>query len=495
MDNFFPRPEIVMSLHAELNEEAAMRLRTYRRNSVISSLVISVLTLVLIGLVLGIFLLPNLVKESPEIIVYQTSMTEETEQVEEKVQRTTERKPSSPSSTQTKVMVANTASPTTVPVPEVDVSTPSLDFGDGADFGTSWGDSTGDAGGFGKIPATMKKRCSPEDRAARMKEMGGTPQCEQAVMKALRWIKQTQNSDGSWGKGDQVAMTGFSLLVYLGHCETPMSAEFGDSVSRGITYLINNGMKNDGRMTVHPLTSIRWVYEHGIATYALAEAYTFCSKLDIDIPNLDTVTKKGAEIIMDGQAESGGWVYRYAPAKDGDNSVGYWQIQALKAASHTGLFPESKFKRHARKAMEWLEKAQGSNGAIGYRGDSKRSPGLTGGGVLCMQLWGEGRSKAARKGMDYLTKNMSFKWGQASSNLYYQYYNAQAFINQGGKEWDAFNNLFREDLLKAQAADGTWNQNMQHGPINVHMATCLATLMLEVYYRFLPGTGAATGGN
>jgi hypothetical protein len=33
---------------------------------------------------------------------------------------------------------------------------------------------------------------------------------------------------------------------------------------------------------------------------------------------------------------------------------------------------------------------------------------------------------------------------------------------------------------------------MSHGPVNAHMATCLATLMLEVYYRFLPGTGSAS---
>ncbi len=190
---------------------------------------------------------------------------------------------------------------------------------------------------------------------ARLKEMGGTPQCEDAVMKALRRIKQTQNSDGSWGDSDQVAMTGFSLLAYLGHCETPASPEFGESVSRGIVYLVNNGLKNDGRLTVHPETSIRWVYEHAIATYALAEAYTFCHTSGDDIPDLDTVTQKAAEIIMDGQGESGGWVYRYAPTNDGDNSVGFWQIQALKACSHTGLWPESKFKRYGRKALGWLK--------------------------------------------------------------------------------------------------------------------------------------------
>ncbi len=48
-----------------------------------------------------------------------------------------------------------------------------------------------------------------------------------------------------------------------------------------------------------------------------------------------------------------------------------------------------------------------------------------------------------------------------------------------------------EPIHKAQNKDGSWSQaGISHGPINTHMSTCLAALMLEVYYRFLPGTGS-----
>ena len=106
-------------------------------------------------------------------------------------------------------------------------------------------------------------------------------------------------------------------------------------------------------------------------------------------------------------------------------------------------------------------------------------------------MWDKGSSKAARSGIKYVDANSEFKWGDENSNLYYHYYNAQAMINHSGREWDAYNGRFRDALLKAQNSDGSWSQpGMKHGPVNVHMATCLATLMLEVYYRFLPGTGA-----
>jgi hypothetical protein len=477
-----------MSLHAQLSPEALQRLHAQRRNSTISSVAIAVLTVVLVGLLLGVFLLPNMVKDVPVIVTYKSNIQEETTIQEKKVQTSMDRKPSSPSSSMAKVITAATTSATAIPTPDVDVSTPSLDFGDGNDFGSGWSSGEGSGGGFGNVPTAMKKRCSKQDRLARLQESGGTPECEDAVINALQWLKKTQNADGSWDKGHPVAMTGFALLAYLGHCETPQSEEYGDSVSRGITYLVNVGLKNDDRLTNKPADNIQWVYDHGIATYALAEAYTLCHSINVNIPDLDKVTKKAVEMIMDGQADSGGWLYKYADSPNGgDNSVGFWQIQALKASKHTGLISESKLKKHSNKALKFLDSVQGKDGAIGYRNDATRSPGLTGGGMLAFQIW-EGSDANIRKGIKYIDKNSEFKWGTPSANLYYHYYNVQAMINYGGSEWTKYNGIFRDELLKAQEKDGSWKQSVLHGPANTHMATCLATLMLEAYYRFLPGS-------
>ena len=109
----------------------------------------------------------------------------------------------------------------------------------------------------------MRKRCSKEDRLARLKENGGTPPREEAVLKALRWLKAQQKPDGSW-PGRAPAMTGLVLLAYFGHCETPVSEEFGDSCMKGIVYLVNLGMKNDGKLASN-FTEKSWPYEHSIA--------------------------------------------------------------------------------------------------------------------------------------------------------------------------------------------------------------------------------------
>ena len=483
-----------MSLHVELSPEAAYRLHKQQRNSTISSIVIAGLAVTLFAMLLGWYLLPARTDDFiPEVSIVSIPPEAPPPITCPVPLQFSQRKPSAPSPAMPRVLVANTTSLTSIPVPDITVSSPSTDFGNSNDFGETWpGD--GDPGGkFVNIPPGYQKRCSKADRLARLQETGGTPDCEDAVVKSLQWLKATQKGDGSWDSQHSVAMTGFAILAFLGHCETPQSEEFGDAVTRGIIYLVNVGMKNDCRLTNKGPESIQWVYDHAIATYALAESYTFCSKLGIDFPGLDTVTRKAGDMILQGQGDSGGWVYQYASTDSGDNSVGFWQIQALKACKHTGLWNESAFKTVSRKALEWLDKAQGKNGAIGYRGDPKRSPGLTGGGVLAFQLWDKGNTRNVRSGVKYISGNTAFKWGDQTANLYYHYYNAQAMINYGGKDWAAYNQLFRDVLLENQNKDGSWTQSgLQHGPVNVHMATCLATFMLEVYYRFLPGTGGVS---
>ena len=128
---------------------------------------------------------------------------------------------------------------TAVPVPEVE-AVPALTYGFRDDIGQGWGTGgNGGGGGFGRIPAAMRKRCSAADRMRRLKQSGGNEACEEAVVKALRWFKKVQRPDGSWGGNYQVAQTGLVLLAYLGHCETPLSEEFGEAVTNGMVYLLS----------------------------------------------------------------------------------------------------------------------------------------------------------------------------------------------------------------------------------------------------------------
>ena len=178
-----------MSIHARLNPEAQANLEAQRRASVITSMIIAVLSVVLVVLILFFILIPSLFVTSPTIVAYTAGSEEEDPLQEKRITREVTPKPNAPSSAMAKVMAAVTPSPTAVPVPEIEAA-PALTFGFRDDIGQGWGTGgNGGGGGFGRIPAAMRKRCSKIDRLRRLKQSGGTKECEEAVVSALRWFK------------------------------------------------------------------------------------------------------------------------------------------------------------------------------------------------------------------------------------------------------------------------------------------------------------------
>jgi hypothetical protein len=133
----------------------------------------------------------------------------------------------------------------------------------------------GGAAGFVTLPPSMRSRCSTQERLEKLRQNGGSPECEAAVSASLEWLKGKQNADGSWGRNNKAAMTGLALLCYLGRCETPESPFYGDNVMKGIMYLIETVAKEPPRKLFTQAQGQRGcAYEHGIATYALGEMYT-----------------------------------------------------------------------------------------------------------------------------------------------------------------------------------------------------------------------------
>ncbi len=483
-----------MSLHAQLSPEARTRLEAQKRNSAITSVTISLLAISLVVLVLLFVLLPNLRVQSLPLISIDGAAPPDDTPVQRELNPNIQRKPSAPNSSTARVIVTNAPSPIAVPVPEI-ASEPSALFGNGTGDGTDFGEGMDPGGKYNPIPGVMKKRCSREDRLQRLQASGGNEKCEEAVLAALRWMKDSQAKGGSWGGNTKVAYTGLALLAFLGHCETPTSVEFGDCVTNSITFLINNCQKNKGRMASN-LQDKHWSYSHAIATYALAEAFTFGKAENAVLPGLQESVQQSVQWIIDNQNQSGGWEYSYQDAgnRGGDMSITAWQMQALKAGKHTGLEFRN-LRSCISKALAYCEKCQAGSGAFGYAGPAPlgKHATLTGAGTLCFQQHKGAANSQARKGIRYLDKESTFNYKTGPCNLYEHYYSSQATINHGGKSWEAYNKMFRDQLLEHQNKDGSWPAPPQPGPGargDAIYVTSLATLMLEVYYRFLPGTAA-----
>ncbi len=323
-------------------------------------------------------------------------------------------------------------------------------------------------------------------RGAALKTYGGNGITEGAVLRALRWLKLNQNEDGSWPKTKH-AMTGLALLTFLAHGETPSSEEFGPTVEKAIKYLVESRDAAGG-----------WNrrYEHAICTYALCEAYALTR-----VPMLKEVCTTAIDIIIQGQNPTGGWRYSFKPPDEDDTSTMGWCAQALKAAKMGGIkIPQ--MHDSIKLAVMGFQKNAHPTGGFGYTGPGKS--GLSGVGVLCMQLLGAANKSECKKGLEFLD-SWTYVWDETAkgSPVYYWYYITQAKFHSGGKRWDHWNDLFWKVLVKNQQikkdaiADvngdmkdvGFWEspaKKEHNGGNGAIMDTCLSALQLQVYYRYLP---------
>jgi len=317
---------------------------------------------------------------------------------------------------------------------------------------------------------------------------GGSTVTESAVLRALRWLKEHQNPDGSWSKSQPVAMTGLALLTYLAHGETPLSEEFGVTVQKAMQNLSARMMA----ATQSPGCGGR-AYTNGVATYALAEAYGLTR-----IPFLKPAMEQGLGFIVQGQQKNtGGWDYRYAKGKRWDLSVSGWQVQALKGGYVAGADTPG-LAEAIEKSAQFLRKVTFKDGAFGYSEPGKGSWGMQGAGTLCLQLIGEGRSVEARAGVKNISENDKVVWDDEreyldhSNPAYNWYYETQAMFHGGQASWRNWNKMFSRILVQNQKSDGHWDcpgrvtKDRKRPEYDPYYTTCLCCLSLQVYYRYLP---------
>jgi hypothetical protein len=318
---------------------------------------------------------------------------------------------------------------------------------------------------------------SPGQRGEALAKFGAPAGTEDAVLKALRWLKRNQNADGSWNMGGpESAMTGLALMCYLAHGETPQSIEFGHTVETAIKYLVSQ-QKADGNFE---RTGGHHSYGNAIANYALCEAFAMTQ-----IYTLKEICEKGIKVIVDGQQAGGTWDYDYKQGPRKDSSVMAWQAQALKAASIAGLEVEG-LDSAMTNAVAGFISFQGAQGGFGYT--SAGNGPLTGACVLSLQLLNKGGKESIAKGLEYMydwRMDWDGKQYVKKSPLYHWYYITQAKFQAGGGEWTEWNNIMSPTLIKEQFPDGHWEHASAKLKSPVY-STTLACLMLEVYYRHLP---------
>jgi hypothetical protein len=377
----------------------------------------------------------------------------------------------------------------------------------------------GDSFDGSRVPATYQLRAQDQRKAA-ARQFGGTEDSEQAVERSLAWLAQNQQPDGYWdadahGAGDirpdpkdgklkgrdgvvrgaagrdaDTGLTGLAVLAFLGAGNTPDEGPYSANVSRAVRWLAAQ-QRADGSIA-GPLANgaTDFMYCHAMATFALAEAYALRTN-DASVDWLRSAVERAVRFTLTAQLEDGGWRYgiydKETPA-DGDMSIFGWQLMALKSAELGGIPIPADAKR---KMIDFLKvRGRGRNGGLaGYRAGERETPAMTAEALFCKQMLGITRTNpASTEAVQFLMQSPPRR---STLNLYYWYYGTLAMFQYGGEPWERWNDAVRDLLVQEQRTDGplagSWDPRDIWGAYGGRIySTAVATLCLEVYYRYLP---------
>jgi len=363
------------------------------------------------------------------------------------------------------------------------------------------------------VPEVYRTRLDP-NRSARAIRSGASPASEQAVERALNWLARHQDDDGRWDgatarfddgtplKGDDdftvhcpagepcagecayweadTALTGLALLAYLGAGYTQAEGKYAATVARGLDFLVR-GQRRDGDL--RGMSKAIGMYCHAMATVALCEAYALTGDARLRDP-----VERAVGFLVRARSRDG-LAWRYAPgAADSDTSILGWAVLALKSGREVGIrLPENL----PAGVLKWLDKVASGpfRGLASYQPGTAVTPTMTAEAWVCRQFLGAGGpGPAGAESAGYLLDH-----GPRSDpyNLYYWYYGTLAMYQHGGEPWERWNSQVRDELVRRQRpsghALGSYDPDeTRYGSKGGRVyATALATLSLEVYYRYL----------
>lgn len=351
-----------------------------------------------------------------------------------------------------------------------------------------------------QLPAIYRLRVAP-DRSRRAQLHGATPETEAAVKAALAWMADNQEPDGHWdarkhGAGRELfvatrdrqgagiraetGVTGLALLAFLASGHTHQDGLYKSNVRRGLQYLLSR-QGRDGNLGGEAST-YAFMYCHAMAAFALSEAYGMTGDQRLHEP----VHRAAAYTVAAQDPSGGGW--RYEPGRPGDTSQLGWQLMALKSAELGGIaIPE----RCRQGALRFLDDVSSGHygGLAAYRSVEPASRAMTAEALVCRMFLGmTPNHPAGKEAGDYLLGELP---GQGRTNLYYWYYATLGMYYLQGDHWERWNYALQKTLLASQQKRGplagSWDPDTVWGGYGGRVySTALATLSLEVYYRFLP---------
>ncbi|MDO4571298.1 MAG: carboxypeptidase regulatory-like domain-containing protein, partial [Planctomycetia bacterium] len=401
-----------------------------------------------------------------------------------------------------------------------------------------------------------------EDRMEWIAEYGGSESSEDAVKLALRWLARHQctkkgDSYGSWGRYCLIHDDERCRCVNPASADTPEGAEgapadaakdytctdtipfenrdycmastglavlafqaggnyyhnehrYSNNVKAGLNWMIKqqypNGLLISPKMKPYPGMKYheKFMYEHSIATFALAEACALAKASGEEIePKYRMAMLKAIKFIIDTQHLDGGWRYTTDPAEESDTSVTGWVVLALKSGKEAGA--EIPYKTIDKIRAFFKDRTRDTQ--TRYTKVMAGTEALTGIGMLVRQfLLDEPNSEYVHGGARRLSDWVTVQWKNQEEGAvreppdYYLLYKCSLALQQvGGRDWERWNSLVRDELISLQEKQGcergSWSPHDDPwGEYGGRVyTTALGALTLQVYYRYATQEDRSSG--
>ncbi len=324
----------------------------------------------------------------------------------------------------------------------------------------------------------------------------------EAIERGLRFLSEQQAKEGDGSipsigtKPARLAVTALGVLAYLSAGNTPGRGPHGAQVNRAVDFLLSHVDRDSTSRTRGYISDSgdknSKLHAHGFAALALAEAYTLSPRTDRGV-RIGDALELSLRLMESSQGLEGGWFYDPIRGIEHEGSVTIALVQAMRAAKNAGLRVDPKV---IAKAVEYVRRSQRADGAFRYAiGNDQVSLALTAAAISTLNATGKYHGAEIQQGFDSIQRSLALRehapvqseFGQAPASVRFPYYErlylAQAFWqNPDRRLFDDWFATERENLLRSQNEDGSWN-DPRFGPA---YATAINVLVLAIPDQLLP---------
>ena len=363
-------------------------------------------------------------------------------------------------------------------------------------------------------PLPQESAPTPEREVGMPVALDG-PRAE-AIERGLAWLATRQDErdgsilvdDADKGQRAPLAVTSLAALAWVSGGSTPTRGPHQDHVTRAIEYLLacvhRTADEYPGYIQDRE-DAISRTHGHGLATLALAQAYTVSPRSPLG-ERIGEALVSAVRRIEVSQGTEGGWEYEPYRTLDHEGSVTVALVQALRAAQDAGVQVDPDV---IAKAVDYVKRLQvlgadevGKGRLGGFRyglSDPRDSLPLTAAALSTLQAAGVYEGESIDEGYAYVWRKARLREDEPGEHesafpYYERFYLSQAlWHHRDPRLYTRWAEGVATDLIARQEAAGSWDDvRYAKGGVRVlnrygsAYATAFNVLFLALPDGFLP---------